>query len=382
MRHTFNLLLVLAVAANVNATDRVVSPSGTYNTISSAIAASSDGDRVLVSSGTYAGDVHIDKAIDVLPAAEGLKFDVEGYVRVSGSTVPRRVHVSGMRAWSLHTFGGTARLDLTLTDCFFFSVDGTSNDTEGKHHLELYRDSVTHGMAFRSGVVFGCVAGGVIATSGAAIYVTSGTTLSDPIRIIGNELPYTGGYSGNFSYSIDINTNTTFQIENNFVNVWGTNSKFVRVQGTLPFGQVCSITNNLFRRYLGTSSVATILGATPSNTVTVDIRNNATIGQTGTLVDWSNRLGTTTNNLAILDSDINTATGEALTGSPLIDAGDPDPRYLDLDLTTNDVGCYGGSNSRANFITPMGSAVVGFMQAPRVVAQGESVNIQAVGFDR
>jgi hypothetical protein len=81
-------------------------------------------------------------------------------------------------------------------------------------------------------------------------------------------------------------------------------------------------------------------------------------------------------------SGFDLATGQLTPGSPLIDAGDPDPRYLDLDLTRNDLGCYGGSNSRANFTTPMGSAVVGFMQAPRVVAQGDAVNINAIGFDR
>jgi len=88
-----------------------------------------------------------------------------------------------------------------------------------------------------------------------------------------------------------------------------------------------------------------------------------------------------TNNLAPT-SWINTSTGEALLGTPLIDAGDPSPRYLDLDLSINDVGCYGGSHSRANFTTPMGSAVVVHMRAPRVVAQGEPLIISVVGFDR
>ena len=91
---------------------------------------------------------------------------------------------------------------------------------------------------------------------------------------------------------------------------------------------------------------------------------------------------TQSNNVLAAPSWVDPATGRSLLGSPLIDAGDPDPRYFDLDLTTNDVGCYGGSNSRANFTTPMGSAVVGFMNAPRVVAQGETVNISATGFDR
>jgi len=88
------------------------------------------------------------------------------------------------------------------------------------------------------------------------------------------------------------------------------------------------------------------------------------------------------NNLAVPLAQLDLNSGVPLSSSALIDGGHPDPRYLDLDLTTNDVGCYGGSNSRANFTTPMGSAVVGFLQAPRVVSQGEDVNITTTGFDR
>jgi hypothetical protein len=381
MKRTAQFILAFALAASAHATDRVVSASGTYNTISSAIAASSDGDRILVEPGTYTGDVQLDKDLFLLPAVEGARYFLNGSVRVAGGDAPRRVVISGIHAGYFSTYGGTARLDVVLIDSYFNGVDGYNADPSGKHHIELYRDSIPTGIILRSGSAYGCVIGGFIATTQSAVNVYGTTTLTDPVRIVGNELAYTPGYSTNSAYSIHVTASVPFQIDNNYVNVWGSSSKFIQVDGTPPFGQTnSSICNNIFRRFLGSSASATINGT--SSGISVDVRNNATIGQTGALIDWPNRSGGTSNNLTTADAAINTSTGQPVGGSPLIDAGDPDPRYLDLDLTVNDVGCYGGSHSRENFTTPMGSAVVGFMQAPRVVAQGEPVNISVTGFDR
>ncbi len=381
MRNLLFLLSITGSSFSALATDRVVSPSGTYNTISSALAVSSDGDRVLVENGTYTGDIQLDKSIAVLSNSEGGRFTVNGSVRVTAGETPRHVLISGMRGGYLSTYGGTARLDLVIADSYFVGVDGYNFDINGKHHIDLFRDSIPNGVILRSGSMFGCVIGGSISTTQSVINVFGTTTLSDPVRIIGNELAYTPGYSANPAYAIHISAGGIFQVENNYVNVWGSNSKFIQVDGTPPFGQSTStICNNMLRRFVGSSSLPTISGS--STSITVDVRNNATIGQTGLLVDWPYRSGGTSNNLSTTDAAINTSTGAPNAGSPLINGGDPDPRYLDLDLTTNDVGCYGGSNSRANFSTTIGGAVVGFMQAPRVVSQSDAVNISATGFDR
>ena len=169
-------------------------------------------------------------------------------------------------------------------------------------------------------------------------------------------------------------------MENNYCSTASIIRPFLYITGTVPFGaEPSSVTNNTFYRSTA-ASLPTIAGYVTYSYV--DIQNNAVVGDTGPLVTWPSQKGALSNNLYAAPSWINTATGQPTLGSPLINAGHPGLRYLDLDLTTNDVGCYGGSNSRANFTTGMGSAVVGFMQAPRVVAQGQTVNINAVGFDR
>jgi hypothetical protein len=76
-------------------------------------------------------------------------------------------------------------------------------------------------------------------------------------------------------------------------------------------------------------------------------------------------------------------------GAPLVagtvDTGTPANSDLDLDLTRNNVGCYGGSYSLDNFLPFMSnpqSSRVSFVTTPRVVNQGGTVNVTATGFDK
>ncbi len=364
------------IASQAHATNRVVSPTGTYNTISGAIAASSDGDRILVEPGTCTGWLNIDKSLSILPNVEGGKYNVNGQVRIQTSSTPRNVTISGMRAagqvYNYNT--GSGRLDIRIADSYLESGTFSLPNV----HVELYRDSLPNGVSFASATIVGNVVGGT-SYSAALLNQVSGSTLADPLLVIGNILlPTANGV--NTPFIIDLNSSVEFHVENNYVSNATTTAKFFRMQGSPPVGQVTSsVSNNTFYRSVSANQTS-IYGQV--GIVTVNIQNNATIGDTGPQVDWQFRSGLTTYNLYAAPSWINTSTGQPTVGSPLLNAGDPDPRYLDLDLTTNDVGCYGGSNSRANFTTGMGSAVVGFMQAPRVVAQGEPVNISATGFDR
>ncbi len=361
------------------ATDRVVSATGMYNTISSAIAASSDGDRVLVEPGTYAGNLYIDKSISILPNQEGGRYTVTGsWVRIIPGPTPRTITICGLRMTTglFHTYNsGTGRLHLRLLDCVLNGADFSSAPSQ---YIELYRDSISGKLTMINGRIVGNTLGGGT-NSGALLQVNGGSSQPDALEIIGNIfLPTNNG--ANTPYILDVNFDREFHIENNFLANNTTTASFLRVQGTnQPGTPDCTVNSNTF--YRSVSSSLTVIYSLMT-TANVDLVNNVSIGNTGTFIDWQFRTGKTSANLLAAPSWINTATGQPTVGSPLINAGDPDPRYLDLDLTTNDVGCYGGSNSRANFTTAMGSAVVGFMQAPRVVAQGDAVNINAVGFDR
>ncbi len=82
-------------------------------------------------------------------------------------------------------------------------------------------------------------------------------------------------------------------------------------------------------------------------------------------------------------SQVNQSTGAPSTGSPAINAGDPDASFTDLDLSRNDAGCYGGSYSRDNFDDPMtAAATVLFLEAPRRTQAAWGMQLKADGFDR
>lgn len=375
MNRSLSLSLVFAaMTTSTFATDRVVSPTGTYNTIGSAIAASSDGDRVLVEPGTYVENVGITRSISVLPLVEGARYTVQGTLIVTHSSAPMTVVVSGIRVDVAQCIGGPGRLDLSIVD----SRIGSALLYEPYARVSLIRDSLPQGAAVSSGMLVGNTMGGVGAGN-PTVSFQAGSLLADENWMVGNSFEfYPSGYDP--PYLVDVQSAVPFHIENNFFKTSSNSSRFFRAGGSPPTTQSqSSILNNTFYR-VNPGSLAAI---TVNVNINLVVANNAAINDGNPMVILSGFFPVTaSNNLYGPTSWMNASTGQPVINSPLINAGNPDPRFLDLDLTTNDVGCYGGSNSRANFITPMGSAVVGFMNAPRVVSQGDAVNIQATGFDR
>ncbi|NUQ82597.1 MAG: right-handed parallel beta-helix repeat-containing protein [Bacteroidetes bacterium] len=70
-------------------------------------------------------------------------------------------------------------------------------------------------------------------------------------------------------------------------------------------------------------------------------------------------------------------------GSPCINAGQPSTSFLDLDLTRNDLGLYGGSWSFAQYFNnPDGARVLRLKLSNRFVRQGETITIDAEGLAR
>jgi hypothetical protein len=375
--YQLSLLFLMLTTGDLFATDRVVSPSGLYPTIKDAIVASSDGDRILVTGGTYSDNLLVAKSISILPNQEGVKYTVSGVLEFGGGAGTKILISGGRFTSAIQRSNGaiTGRVDLVLVDCYaqFATLDHPSV------HCQLYRDTINQYLRFSSGQIIGNTINGAQSSS-PALALISGSTLPDENAIIGNAIQAVNGSS--FSgYMVDLSPATRFTMENNFLRNQQTNSRLCRIALTVlpPFSLASTIINNTFYHTTNTAFSA----VTSEQDYGVVFKNNAVLGDTGPMIDFvlGGDVYPPMNNLAPT-SWINTSTGEALIGTPLIDAGDPSPRYLDLDLSINDVGCYGGSNSRANFTTAMGSAVVGHMRAPRVVAQGEPLIISVVGFDR
>ena len=349
----------------LRATDRIVGASSLFPTIGEALLASGDGDRILVEPGPYPEELTISKSITILPNQEGTRPTLDGAIKITNAD-GKRIVIMGIRCTGFMNQSGTytTRTEVKLIDS---RIDRAITLIDPYIHLELLRDTISCQATFSCGTVIGNeVPGCQAAGEGVAgIIVQGASALPDELLVLGNSIGANAPGLG-----VSITSDSRFHVENNYVrgHPSALPAVFLQRYNAQPIPAYCTVLNNTFYRASGASSSAVSPGL-PN----VLVRNNALVGY-----GISNVLF----NPLVSVLDINTATGAPSIGSPLINAGDPDPRYLDLDLSVNDVGCYGGSNSRANFTTAMGSAVVGFMQAPRVVAQGQPVEINAVGFDR
>ncbi len=369
--HKYSLFaLLIALTANgAHATDRIVGATSLYATIGDALLVSSDGDRILVEPGLYPEDLLIGKSVSILPNQAGTQPFLSGNIRLANAD-GKHVLILGIKLAGHIVKEGTFT-QRTELDIVGSRIDGLIIAVDPYIHVRLLRDTLACQISLSSGTLIGNEIPGCV--GGAAGVLFQGTSaLPDEIRVIGNSL---GAYVPWLGVSIV--SDTRFFIENNYIRAANGYPAITVQRNTVLYSGISRVLNNTLVR--ATNASGTAIELTINQGAGFVARNNAIIGYTGGLGPFGS---SHYSNVVTVAAAIDPSTGGPSIGSPLIDAGDPDPRYLDLDLTTNDVGCYGGSNSRANFTGPMGSAVVGFMQAPRVVAQGETVNISATGFDR
>lgn len=358
------LAVALLTTLTASATDRVVSGNGLYPTIGDALLASNDGDRLLLEPGTYTEHLSISKSITFMPNQEGTRPTIDGNITIENAD-GKRVLILGIRCTGYMIKSGvyTSRTEIKMLDS---RIERLIDLRDPYIHVEMLRDTISCQISLSSGTVIGNeIPGCQAAGEGVAGVIVQGpTSLPDDLWVIGNSI---GGSAPGLSVSIT--SDSRFHVENNYVRGYpGYAAVAVQRPGMRPLPPLCTVLNNTLYQ-TGTSNSINGVPFLPN----LLVRNNALITYGAQNAMFNPMVPLTA---------IDPATGAPAVGSPLINAGDPDPRYLDLDLTRNDAGCYGGSNSRANFTTPMGSAVVGFMQAPRVVSQGDAVNISATGFDR
>ena len=391
------LVLLVALSTHAKATDIHVGPSFEVSDIATASALANDGDRILVEPGDYYGFA-INKSVTILPGQEGVAYTVTGTVDI-GAANGKEIFISGMKALNGVLNDGAQVLasatlsqltKLTIADSDLKVVAFTAQPLL---RVELFRNTIQVRVEAQSFAIFGCRIFGTGTWYEVALLGNS-TALPQDNYLIGCMLGYPITSAGGFPALVGLmvqNINRPIHFENNIV--YALNCAISITGGTSSDVPSSVLNNTHFGPvYAGNSYVPSLIGhiglgnppATGTNHI---VRNNARVGLGTTTVEPIGLNGTPqymieSNNLAVPLAQLDLNSGVPLSSSALIDGGHPDPRYLDLDLTTNDVGCYGGSNSRANFTTPMGSAVVGFLQAPRVVSQGEDVNITTTGFDR
>lgn len=405
------LLTFLIFSSNhLFATDRVVQqggPVGTYASITAAITAAVDGDNVVINNRSdglpWLENITINKALTFVSAVDNIQWWMEGNV-VINMAEGRAITIVGMRNTSgSFTKTGTIPVNRTVVNILYSDING--NITMGSG-INLYLGS---SKAIDLSYTYGKIYGNDLRTLSLS---SDGASTEDVNQIIGNRI----GIHTAASTATYLNSNTQYvYYSNNYSkgSITGCNVSILRSGATtnriINSTIASSSTSSNANGYTGLSISHTSGNLTVENCVLAGYYNSSTTGGSGVVIGASSAsLTTCTYNMyynpqqgsgygTILSSSLNNFSsgyatqsyfgtdGGFTSGTLHIDAGNPSNFNLDLDLTRNDIGVFGGSYSMANFLPLMNnveSSRVNYMNTPRVVNQGGTVNVQVIGYDK
>lgn len=418
--------LFLGISLSVKAADLCVVGSGgggCYSTISAALAAANNGDRILIQPQVgvpYVENLVIDKSVELLSNQEGVKWELTGNILITpaaGRTIGI-MHMKnlGGNIYTDQSSPSGARCTVNIVDCEL--VSGNISFNYDNFNVRVISSIVSNGyVVFR----YGSLIGNQIQTTTASSFYsnweyatvwinTDSYASNDTIYVVGNKI--TSKNNGYYSdHVLASNTTSHFlYIANNYlVNnghsgyyyhsgiriYYGKNSTTggnVILNNTIKYNNASYSQYGIYLYYLSANASFAvinnlILSPSTSSYSCNGIRVESSSGPVGASYNFMSPgltmagiVNNGTNNLnsnTTLDSD-----GRPQAGSDAINGGSPDYSMYDIDLTRNDVGAYGGSFTLDNFFPVTGAARVFFVKAPRVVLQGGMFNIKAEAFDR
>lgn len=360
---------------------------GAYSSVSAAITASSDGDRIIIQPKTngaaYVENLTINKSLTFVSETNYNKYFIQGTITINPAA-GRVVTISNLSSgdysiYSLVASGPTTggRTTINLYNCYLNKVITNQANTT----TNISGSSVLGEISFSHGRVTANKAQSIYANSTA----TDSSLATSDIEVYGNATSFGVSHS---------QSNYNFKFYNNFcrgIFVYaiktGSNNEIINNSVYDPYGgDIAPFSINLNNGNTGNISIMNnaasfVVGAT---NVCISNNNNATV--TASYNVFTNPFvtqGTMTqsNNSGGVNMNFN-ETAFTVTGMN-VNAGDPDVKYTDLDLTRNDAGHNGGSNSWINYWPTDGGAKpqVNYLVTPRTISGG-TLNISGSGFSK
>ncbi|BAP32493.1 uncharacterized protein CHSO_3456 [Chryseobacterium sp. StRB126] len=360
---------------------------GAYSTVSAAITAASDGDRIIIQPKTngaaYVENLIINKSLTFVSETNYSKYFIQGTITINpaaGRVVT--IHNLSSGNYSIYnvvasgaTTGG--RTTINLYNCYLNKVltNQVNTTTNISGSTVLGTINISHGRV---------TANKAQSISADATAVDTSPATSD-IEVYGNATSLGISYAQS-SYN--------FKFYNNFcrgVFVYaikaGSTNEIINNTIYDPFGgDIAPFSINLNNGSTGNISIMNnaasfVVGAT---NVCISNNNNATVTAsynvfTNPFVTQGNI--TQSNNSGGVNMNFSD-TAFTVTGMN-VNAGNPDVNYTDLDLTRNDAGHYGGSNSWANYwpANADNKPQVNYLLTPRTISGG-TLNINGSGFSK
>ncbi|MDI9257893.1 hypothetical protein [Flavobacterium sedimenticola] len=398
MKKNIVTFVLLVATMKIWAIDRIVQengPTGTFSSISAAITASVDGDRIIIhpkiGGNPYIEDLTINKALEFLSAEDGNRYKIQGNVTIAAA-VNRKVTIIGAHlvAGNIIANGTGWPTTLNVMGCL---LNGGDINASNQFKAAIVSNILENGSILLS---HGNVIGNELKTETKSIFISNSTSVSnDTMSIIGNKTPRITCTSDIFLNIINnfiarVNSTTT-----NFFSIHYTFSsslyKLKIINNTIITPRSNS-TSTVFsdNTYLWLESFATIKNnifqfSTPNGSVNrANTFNVVGFSSSYNYYFTSNiRIANTSTEVNLTDAPVTPTTGQLITSTLAQNGADPSFEFYDLDLTVGDAGCYGGSYSLNNYFPITGSSRVYNIDMPfGITTTGAPLEIKADGFDR
>lgn len=361
---------------------------GAYSTVSAAITAASDGDRIIIqpkTNGTaYVENLTINKSLTFVSETIYNKYFIQGTITINPAA-GRVVNISSLSSGDFSIYNITAsgpttggRTTINLYNCYLNNVFTNKTNTT----TNISGSNVRGSLVFSHGRITANKAQSIVANT-IEIDTTPATT---DIEVYGNK--------SDFSIE-NSQPNYNFKFYNNFCSGFYVFS--------LKSGSSNEIINNTDYKPNAGDVAPFFINLNIANAGNINIMNNAAsfvVGQTSACIQNNSNTAVVTatynvftnpfvtqgsmtqsNNSGSVNMNFNN-TDYTISGMNA-NAGNPDVSYTDLDLTRNDAGHYGGSNSWANYwpTDSGGKPQVNYLLTPRTISSG-TLNITGSGFSK
>lgn len=418
MKTSFLLCCLMAVMAmKTYAADLLVeefAPAPSFSSIAAAIAAATNGDRIIVKNrngnAPWIENVTVDKSLQFLPYTNDTFFVVQGiYTIVPADN--REITFIGMRntngniiATALGNVAARTKVNimgsLLQAGAITFNQNGYNVNVV---HTQLNAGGIT----LKHGSIIGCDI--TLTTNMPGISIVAEIALtSETVKIIANKITNLSvttaavGISwGSHTHFFDIRNNLIYvrnvgvavsksRVLNTVTNLLSNNT--ITISGapttanvfginitTASASSIIEVMNNLID--LNSTSTSNITGINNTSAIPTVILVYNTIDDGIALANQIK--GNFTTNANNTSTAVTLAPNGNIAGSGGVDAGNPAAPYYDLDLTRNDCGAYGGGFSHSNYFPiHAGAARVYMVNVPSSVRVGNTISIQADGYDR
>jgi hypothetical protein len=364
---------------------------GSFSTISAAITQASDGDRIIIrpkSAGIpYLENITINKSLTFVSETNFAKYFVQGTITITAGA-GRLITINNLNLSSTITVSGATTGGRTTINILNSNLGGDVTASFSNTTLNVSGCTLgTNGIYMSHGR---CTANNVARIDVLGAAAADSSPVNEDVEIIGNLITYR--LTNNQRYY-------KFKISNNFFNQshallrqakTGVINEFHNNTIKYPYNLNAPVQVSMIYSNGVISVMNNILSSGTGSGISYEITNDgselATIYASNNMSDSAFGVSgpvTQSNNIGSAAITINT-TNYTVTGAN-VNAGAIEDDYADLDLTRNDIGHYGGSNSWANYWPENvgNKPQVNYLNTPRRIYTGtQEMNAQGSGYSK